>query len=158
MQKQLLLSLSWISPSGFNPIAKSTSPQTLPSGANTQHWWHSQFEFIWSVPPLTKVNDLWMTCPHFCTDKGMWILSTITYVESTLEIHLLMAKMNRRNNYSKLNLCHCGHLTIVISQTWAFVNLFFKMKTRMHCLTMDSLAFVLSKSTSRFFSSPGTGR
>jgi len=54
----------------------------------------------------------------------LWILASITYIESTFEGDLLIVSMNRRNDYREENLFHCsyGHLTVVLTHTGNIVN------------------------------------
>ena len=72
---------------------------------------------------------IWMAQASYYTQIGLWILSPIIYTESGLWRDLLMAKMNRRNDYSKTNMHECSfrHLTIVLGQTCIIVNLSFRV-------------------------------
>ncbi len=51
---------------------------------------------------------------HFCTEQGLWILSPITYTETTLGRDHIIVSKNRRDDYSMQKLFQC--MTIVLRQ------------------------------------------
>ncbi len=59
---------------------------------------------------------------YFCTERGLWILST--YTGSTLGKDLLMTSMKRRTDYRKPNQFHCiyGHPAVVLrlEKLWSY--------------------------------------
>ncbi len=53
---------------------------------------------------------------YFCTEQGLWILSSITYIKKVLRSDLFRACVDRRNEYCKQNMFQCtySHLSIVL--------------------------------------------
>ena len=67
---------------------------------------------------LSKVKGVVKTVSGFIFSMKcvlLWILASITFIESTFEGDLLIASMNRRNDYNGENLDQCfyGHLTVL---------------------------------------------